>query len=280
MNAGIQGLAADLFKVALVRLDAGAGGGRAGQRLVLQVHDEVLVEVVPGEDDEVAALTEQALTGAADLSVPLEGVHGLGQLLGGRQRGLSRPTRPRRRRPATLPCRRRWPGHPVVYRIPTRSPLPAGGAAPKASSTNVRFLPEAPPSCPPRPWAPSTRTASTSPAPSTEDDLGGPSARGRHGRHHRRVRRRRPGRGHGRQDRPGRGPARHRLQVRGRHPGPRALHPQRRRPLGDRHPGRRTSRPSSSRRRTRRGASSSRRSGPSTSGPGAPSRSSRKPTRW
>jgi DNA polymerase-1 len=72
MNAGIQGLAADLFKVALIRLDAGLEQGRLASDLVLQVHDEVLVDVVPDEADEVAALTEQALTGAADLSVPLK----------------------------------------------------------------------------------------------------------------------------------------------------------------------------------------------------------------
>jgi DNA polymerase-1 len=72
MNAGIQGLAADLFKVALIRLDAGLERRGLASDLVLQVHDEVLVDVVPDEADEVAALTEQALTGAADLSVPLK----------------------------------------------------------------------------------------------------------------------------------------------------------------------------------------------------------------
>ena len=76
--------------------------------------------------------------------------------------------------------------------------------------------------------------------------------RGRHRRHHRRVRRRRHRQGHGRQGRQGRGPARHRLQVRGRHPGPRAVHPPRRRPPRDRQPWATRSRRSSSRRRTRR----------------------------
>jgi DNA polymerase-1 len=72
MNAGIQGLAADLFKLALVRLDAGLHDGGFASDLVLQVHDEVIVDVVPEESDEVAALTQRALTGAADLSVPLK----------------------------------------------------------------------------------------------------------------------------------------------------------------------------------------------------------------
>ncbi len=71
-NAGIQGLAADLFKVALVRLDSGLEAGDLRSDLVLQVHDEVLVDVEPDEEAAVASLTEQAMTGAADLSVPLK----------------------------------------------------------------------------------------------------------------------------------------------------------------------------------------------------------------
>ena len=72
MNAGIQGLAADLFKVALIRLDAGLEEGGYQSDLVLQVHDEVLVDVVPDEADAVEELTRSALTGAVELSVPLE----------------------------------------------------------------------------------------------------------------------------------------------------------------------------------------------------------------
>jgi DNA polymerase-1 len=72
MNAGIQGLAADLFKVALIRLDSGLVEGGFASDLVLQVHDEVLLDVEPDEADEVAALTKEALTGAFDLAVPLK----------------------------------------------------------------------------------------------------------------------------------------------------------------------------------------------------------------
>jgi DNA polymerase I len=72
MNAGIQGLAADLFKTALVRLDGTLETAGLASRLVLQVHDEVIVEVAAGEEDKVAAMTEEALTQAADLSVPLK----------------------------------------------------------------------------------------------------------------------------------------------------------------------------------------------------------------
>jgi DNA polymerase-1 len=71
MNAGIQGLAADIFKMALVRLDRDLEEHALESRLVLQVHDEVIVEVAKGEDHEVHRLTESALSGAADLRVPL-----------------------------------------------------------------------------------------------------------------------------------------------------------------------------------------------------------------
>ena len=78
MNAGIQGLAADLFKVALVRLDAALEEGGFDSRLVLQVHDEVLLEVPTGDSSEetaVAELTRSVLAGVGDeigLAVPLE----------------------------------------------------------------------------------------------------------------------------------------------------------------------------------------------------------------
>jgi DNA polymerase-1 len=71
MNAGIQGLAADIFKMALVRLDRSLEEAKLASRLVLQVHDEVIVEVAQGEEKEASRLTEDALTGAADLKVPL-----------------------------------------------------------------------------------------------------------------------------------------------------------------------------------------------------------------
>ncbi len=71
MNAGIQGLAADIFKVALVRLDALLSDRELASRLVLQVHDEVIVEVPPDEEDTAAEVVMDAMTGAADLQVPL-----------------------------------------------------------------------------------------------------------------------------------------------------------------------------------------------------------------
>ncbi len=72
MNAGIQGLAADIFKVALVRLDARLDEEELRSRLVLQVHDEVILEVPPDEEAAAAEAVVAAMRGAAELSVPLE----------------------------------------------------------------------------------------------------------------------------------------------------------------------------------------------------------------
>jgi len=72
MNAGIQGLAADIFKVALVRLDEALAAREAESRVILQVHDEVILDVEPGEHDDIAELTLEVMRGAADLRVPLE----------------------------------------------------------------------------------------------------------------------------------------------------------------------------------------------------------------
>ncbi|MEI6198768.1 MAG: DNA polymerase I [Actinomycetota bacterium] len=72
MNAAIQGLAADIFKIALVRIDALLEDGQYQSRIVLQVHDEVIVEVPDAERDVVGPLVLDTMRGAADLSVPFE----------------------------------------------------------------------------------------------------------------------------------------------------------------------------------------------------------------
>jgi DNA polymerase-1 len=72
MNAGIQGLAADIFKVALVRIDQALVGGDYVSQVVLQVHDEVIVEVSTDEHDVVGDLVIDLMRGAAELDVPLE----------------------------------------------------------------------------------------------------------------------------------------------------------------------------------------------------------------
>jgi len=72
MNAGIQGLAADIFKVALVRLDQAIEQQGLASRLILQVHDEVILEVPPDEKDAAATIVLDAMRNACELCVPLE----------------------------------------------------------------------------------------------------------------------------------------------------------------------------------------------------------------
>jgi DNA polymerase I len=72
LNAPIQGTAADVIKLAMIALDRALAAAGVRSRQILQVHDEVIVEVAAGEEDEVRALTVDALSGVADLRVPLE----------------------------------------------------------------------------------------------------------------------------------------------------------------------------------------------------------------
>jgi DNA polymerase I len=72
MNAGIQGLGADIFKVALVRIDDAFEQSGLASRLVLQVHDEVLVEVRDSEREQTEKIVREAMEHAYPLKVPLE----------------------------------------------------------------------------------------------------------------------------------------------------------------------------------------------------------------
>ncbi len=72
MNAGIQGLAADIFKVALVRLDRRIDDAGLESRIVLQVHDEIIVEAPDSEVDEASELIRSTMRDAFELCVPLE----------------------------------------------------------------------------------------------------------------------------------------------------------------------------------------------------------------
>jgi DNA polymerase-1 len=72
MNAGIQGLAADIFKIALVRIDAAIAKAKLNSAVILQVHDEVIVECPISEREEVNELVLHEMKNAAALKVPLE----------------------------------------------------------------------------------------------------------------------------------------------------------------------------------------------------------------
>ncbi len=78
LNAPIQGSAADIIKVAMLRVEAALGEHALGSRLLLQVHDELVLEVAPGERDQVEALVREAMGGAAELTVPLDVSVGVG----------------------------------------------------------------------------------------------------------------------------------------------------------------------------------------------------------
>jgi len=72
INAPIQGTAADILKIAMIRLDKGLRSAGYRARMVLQVHDEVVLEVPKDEIDAVLALTRETMENAYALSVPLK----------------------------------------------------------------------------------------------------------------------------------------------------------------------------------------------------------------
>ena len=72
INAPIQGSAADITKVAMIRLHRALADRGLASRMLLQVHDELLLEVPEGELPEVADLTGATMRRAVDLAVVLE----------------------------------------------------------------------------------------------------------------------------------------------------------------------------------------------------------------
>lgn len=72
LNAPIQGSAADIIKVAMIGVSDALRESGLATRLLLQVHDELLLEVAPGEREAVDALVREKMGGAYPLAVPLE----------------------------------------------------------------------------------------------------------------------------------------------------------------------------------------------------------------
>ena len=70
-NSPIQGSAADLIKIAMIRIHNRLAAERLGGRMLLQVHDELVLEVPTEEIDVVRALAKEEMEHAAELSVPL-----------------------------------------------------------------------------------------------------------------------------------------------------------------------------------------------------------------
>ena len=79
LNAPIQGSAADLIKVAMLHTQAALDADGLKSRLLLQVHDELVLEVAPGERDALEQLVRAQMGGAAELAVPLDVSVGTGR---------------------------------------------------------------------------------------------------------------------------------------------------------------------------------------------------------
>lgn len=72
MNSPIQGTAADIIKIAMVRVHDRLEREGLSSRLILQVHDELLIEAKKEELAQVEQILSEEMKGAADLAVPLE----------------------------------------------------------------------------------------------------------------------------------------------------------------------------------------------------------------
>ncbi|MGO9153881.1 DNA polymerase I [Mycobacterium sp.] len=79
LNAPIQGSAADIIKVAMIEVDKALKEAALASRMLLQVHDELLIEIATGEREQVEALVRDKMGGAYPLDVPLEVSVGYGR---------------------------------------------------------------------------------------------------------------------------------------------------------------------------------------------------------
>ena len=71
MNTPVQGTAADIIKLAMVRIDRALREAGMRSRLILQVHDELILECPPEEAEKAGEMLREAMEGAAALRVPL-----------------------------------------------------------------------------------------------------------------------------------------------------------------------------------------------------------------
>ena len=72
LNAPIQGSAADIVKKAMIDVADALAESALASRVLLQIHDELLLEIAPGEAEAVEELVRARMSGAAQLSVPLD----------------------------------------------------------------------------------------------------------------------------------------------------------------------------------------------------------------
>ena len=78
LNAPIQGSAADIIKLAMLKVQAAIEKEKLASRLLLQIHDELIVEVVKGEEEQISALVKREMGAAYPLRAPLDVSAGLG----------------------------------------------------------------------------------------------------------------------------------------------------------------------------------------------------------
>lgn len=78
LNAPIQGSAADIMKIAMIRAEQTLAEAHVKSRIILQIHDELVVEIAPGEGDQVTELVRNAMEHTVDLAVPLDVSCGIG----------------------------------------------------------------------------------------------------------------------------------------------------------------------------------------------------------
>ncbi|MDK1474154.1 DNA polymerase I [Streptomyces sp. 549] len=72
LNAPIQGTAADIVKIAMLRVDSALREEQLTSRMLLQVHDEIVLEIAPGEREKVEALVRREMAGAVQLRARLD----------------------------------------------------------------------------------------------------------------------------------------------------------------------------------------------------------------
>jgi DNA polymerase I len=79
LNAPIQGSAADIMKTAMLGVDRALRASGLASRVLLQVHDELVCEVAPGESKALESLVSEQMSNAAELAVPLTVQAGFGE---------------------------------------------------------------------------------------------------------------------------------------------------------------------------------------------------------
>ena len=78
INAPVQGTAADIMKIAMIKMHQSLEKEKSQAQIILQVHDELILDTPEKEIDKVVNLTTEAMMGAAQLDVPLEIDIGIG----------------------------------------------------------------------------------------------------------------------------------------------------------------------------------------------------------